>query len=156
MGERGNVLSKKVIILAFALMIIAVTAFLVYDSQKVKLLSSNVFEMNFQREWGIVQKELENVKSGYVIQDFTMMFQKDGELNFMEYQLIGRNPNEFKHYWIRVKPRTDHYLIEGKEINEWPEYERQLPAYEFFRVLNSLDINQLKSAPGTSLTPMPI
>jgi len=61
----------------------------------------------------------------------------------MEFQLIGSKPDGFMHYLVKVKPNSEHYVIEGQHVKEWLQYDRQLPASDFFSALNALVIKKL-------------
>ncbi len=132
---------KKKIIAMLVILATALTATLIYSEQKVKFFNTNVFEMDFEKELAVVMQELEDLN--YVIDDFSIEFQKDGTVDRMDFQLIGAYPDDFMHYWVKVNPKSNEYIIEGQRVEEWLHYGRQLPASEFFSTLSVLDIKKL-------------
>lgn len=64
-------------------------------------------------------------------------------MDFMEFQLIGSKPDGFMHYLVKVKPNSDHYIIEDQMVEEWLQYDSQLPASDFFEAMNALDIEEI-------------
>ncbi len=107
-------MSKKIIIAIFVILTIALAAILIYSELKVKFFNANIFEMDFEKEWAVVL-----------------------------FQLIGAYPDDFMHYWVKVNPKSNEYIIEGQRVEEWLHYGRQLPASEFFSTLSVLDIKKL-------------
>lgn len=58
---------KKIVIGTIAILIIMGAVYLINDAQKFKLTSTNVFQMDFEREWRAIQEELEIFDQDFVI-----------------------------------------------------------------------------------------
>lgn len=106
--------NKKILLAVLAILMTALTITVIYSEKKYIPFNNNIFIMDYEKEWKAVSQELEDLN--YVIEDFTMSFQKDGTLDRMEFQLIGAYLDNFMQYSVKVIPNSNQYTIKGQKL----------------------------------------
>jgi hypothetical protein len=137
----GSLIILVIIAIIFKMFIPKIFEIIYEWPVKVPVSSSHLYELDFSKDWGKIQRKL-GLREGGQIDDFEIKYEENGRINSLKYKII--NSDELVVYYVNLLIESNAYKIKPQKIDGRIHNNHLVTGTHFFEMISKINLKEIK------------